>query len=249
MGQAIGQDADLAARVTEWCVKAASVPVIAKMTPNVTDVGRIAKRCVEAGAASISAINTVSTIMGVDLETFSPLPNIGGQSTQGGMSGRAIKPIALRAVAQTAKAVNVPVSGIGGIYTWEDAAEFLLLGAQNVQICTAVMVQGMGIIGDLTKGLAGYLDRKGLGSVRDLVGLALPKLVDHYSLARETKNAAIDLALCIQCGQCVVACRDGGFSAIRLEADKTPVVDGEKCDGCGLCAQVCPVWGCVQLEA
>ena len=162
MGSAIGMDPNLAAKVTRWTVEAVKIPVMAKMTPNVTDVGHIARTCEEAGVHAISAINTVAAIIGIDLETLVPRPNVAGYSAHGGLSGPAVKPIALKAIASIARSVQVPISGIGGIASWEDAAEFLLIGATTLQVCSAVMARGYGLIEDLTDGLSNYMEDKGL---------------------------------------------------------------------------------------
>jgi dihydropyrimidine dehydrogenase (NAD+) subunit PreA len=248
MGAAIGQNIDLAAKVTKWTAEACNIPVIAKMTPNVTDVAMVAKACQDAGAHAISAINTVASIMGVDLETLCPMPEVDGYSTHGGMSGMAVKPIALKAVASIARNCTVPVSGIGGIGTWQDAAEFLLLGASTLQVCSSVMAQGYDIIEDLTDGLANYIEDMGWDGVSDMIGLSLPKLKGQQELSRLYKAVShIDLGSCVKCDRCFVACRDAGYQAINLKDDHSPEVNWDKCTGCSLCYHVCPVWGCIKM--
>jgi dihydropyrimidine dehydrogenase (NAD+) subunit PreA len=248
MGAAIGQNSELAARVCGWVVEAVRIPVIAKMTPNVTDVGNVAKACVNAGTHAISAINTVAAIMGVDLESLVPIPNVGGYSSHGGLSGPAVKPIALKAVASIARAVDVPISGIGGIGNWEDAAEFLLLGASTLQVCSSVMTSGYGIITDILDGLENYMEDMGFDAVSDMVGLSLEKLVSHNELSRKVKVASsINEALCVKCDLCYVSCMDSGYQAISLKEDRIPVVDREKCSGCSLCQHICPVWDCISM--
>jgi dihydropyrimidine dehydrogenase (NAD+) subunit PreA len=248
MGSAIGQDLDLAQRVTNWVAEAVDIPVIAKMTPNVTDVGLVAKACVDAGANAISATNTVAAIVGVDLETLSPLPSVSGYSAQGGLSGPAIKPIALKAVASIAEATDVPISGIGGITTWEDAAEFILLGASTLQICTAVMMHGYSIIDNLLDGLGGFMKRKGFANISDMVGISLEKLVPLGELDTKTRRIAhIDNGTCIQCDACFISCRDGGYQAVTRGSDKVYRVTEKLCSGCALCMQVCPVSGCITM--
>ena len=246
MGSAIGQNPELAARVTRWTVEAVDIPVIAKMTPNITDIGEVARACLDAGAQSISAVNTVAAIIGVDLETLTPHPGVAGYSAHGGLSGPAIKPIALKAVATIAQTVEAPISGIGGITTWQDAAEFILLGATSLQVCSAVMNRGYGIIKDLEEGLRQYMLRKGFVDIRSMKGLSLDKLVDHDRLNRDVRLvSSIDQNLCTKCGLCHVSCRDAGYQAIRLAEDGRPMVDPEKCTGCALCQQVCPVRDCI----
>ena len=263
MGSAIGQNPELAQRVTRWTVEACSIPVIAKMTPNVTDVGLVAKACADAGVHAISAINTVAAIIGVDLDSLVPYPSVAGHSAHGGLSGLAVKPIALKAVAGIARALNsplpgiggawsfenrVPISGIGGISTWKDAAEFLLLGATTLQVCSAVMASGYGIIEDLLDGLQNYMEDKGWESLEDMIGLSLGKLSGQTELSREVKLASqINEGACIKCDICYVACRDAGYQAISLKEDRMPRVDWEKCTGCSLCMHVCPVWDCITM--
>jgi dihydropyrimidine dehydrogenase (NAD+) subunit PreA len=249
MGQAIGQDAELSSQVTKWTSEAVSIPVMAKMTPNVTDVGLIAKACVDAGADAISAINTVAAIIGVDLETLVPKPTVAGYSTYGGLSGPAIKPIALKAVAAIAEAVDVPISSIGGIGTWEDAAEFHLMGSSTHQICTAVMAYGYSIIEDLVSGLSGYMRKKGFSCIRDMVGVSLRKLVPLMELDPDARVVAyIHRETCVKCDLCFISCRDAGYQAIARTKDKFYRVSEKRCTGCALCQQVCPVAGCIALR-
>jgi dihydropyrimidine dehydrogenase (NAD+) subunit PreA len=248
MGSAIGQNPELAAKVTRWTVEAVDIPVMPKMTPNVTDVALVAKKCVEAGARAVSGINTVAAIIGVDLETLVPRPNVAGYSAHGGLSGPAVKPIALKAVANMAGVVNVPISGIGGINSWQDAAEFVLLGASTLQVCSAVMSRGYGIIEDLTDGLMNYMEDHDFERIADMVGLSLEKLVGQTELSREVKVASsINEELCVKCDLCYVSCRDAGYQAIQLKEDRTPWVDRDRCTGCSLCQHVCPVWDCVVM--
>jgi dihydropyrimidine dehydrogenase (NAD+) subunit PreA len=248
MGSAIGQNPELAAKVTRWTVEAVDIPVMPKMTPNVTDVALVAKKCAEAGARAVSGINTVAAIIGVDLETLVPRPNVAGYSAHGGLSGPAVKPIALKAVANMAGVVNVPISGIGGINSWQDAAEFVLLGASTLQVCSAVMSRGYGIIEDLTDGLMNYMEDHDFERIADMVGLSLEKLVGQTELSREVKVASsINEELCVKCDLCYVSCRDAGYQAIQLKEDRTPWVDRDRCTGCSLCQHVCPVWDCVVM--
>ncbi|MBC8205183.1 MAG: NAD-dependent dihydropyrimidine dehydrogenase subunit PreA [FCB group bacterium] len=238
-GAFIGQDASLTAEITQAVKEKLRIPVWVKLTPNVTDIAVIGKAAVSAGADCLAAINTLSGIAGVDLDTMNPIPNVGGYSAFGGISGPAVKPTALRCVAQLAQ-LGIPVSGMGGIRDWRDAAEFILLGASTVQVCTAVMFDGYGIIHNLTAGLKEYLQRQGLTSVEQLRGKALEKIIDYNSLNFRRKARYIVGPECYQCGMCVVSCRDGGYQAIQIESAKA-VIDQKKCDGCGLCLIVCPV--------
>ncbi len=260
MGSAVGQDAGLTYERAKWVVEAAEIPVLIKLTPNVTDMRPIAQKVKEAGAAGVTAINTVKALLGFDLDTFSPIPSVNGKSTEGGFSGPAIKPIALRFVADVVKDVGIPVAGVGGVVTWKDAVEFLLAGAGIVEVCTAVMRYGFDIVEELNEGLALYLEDKGMNSPMELIGLGLPNIVSHESLSREYKAiASIDEDICVGCGQCIVACRDGGHQAIEFrgrqddgglsDADDARIadVDDEKCIGCGFCRTVCPVDGCITM--
>lgn len=249
MGSAIGQDAELAGKVTKWVTEAVEIPVMAKMTPNVTDISQPAKTCVENGASAISAINTVGAIIAVDLDTFVPKPAVAGYSAHGGLSGRAVKPIALKAIATIGQAVDVPISGIGGIATWEDAAEFLLIGASTLQLCTEVMVRGYSIIEDLKDGLSNYMEEHGFASIRDMVGVAQKKMKALSDLSLQYKVvSSVDESKCVKCDICFISCRDAGYQAISLREDRIPIIDEEKCTGCSLCYQVCPVWDCVAMK-
>ena len=256
MGSAVGQDADLTFERAKWVVDAVDIPVLIKLTPNVADMRPIAARVKEAGAAGITCINTVKGLIGFDLDTFAPIPSVNGLSTEGGYSGPAIKPIALRFVADVAKDVQIPVAGVGGVVTWKDAVEFLLAGAGIVQVCTTVMRYGYDIVEELNEGLALYLEDKGLTSPAELVGKGLVGLVSHETLSREYKVvSSIDENLCIGCGVCVIACRDGGHQALEFRGGeagdlaRVPAVDDEKCIGCGFCETVCPVTGCISMTS
>jgi len=249
MGAAIGQDPELAGKVTKWVVDAVKIPVMAKMTPNVTDIAQPARACVENGASAISAINTVGAIMGVDLDTLVPKPAVAGYSSHGGLSGMAVKPIALKAIATIREAVNIPISGIGGIATWEDAAEFLLMGASMLQLCTEVMVRGYGIIEDLKDGLNNYMEDHGFASIKDMIGVAGKKMKALSDLSKEYKVvSSVDESKCVKCDICYISCKDAGYQAISLREDRIPIIDEEKCTGCSLCYQVCPVWDCVIMK-
>lgn len=239
VGAAIGQDAQLTEEITRWVKEAVNVPVIVKLTPNVTDITVIAKAAKNGGADGLAAINTVQCLIGVDLDTLEPLPSVNGYSTYGGYSGLAVKPIGLRTVAQLAKYTDLPISGIGGITSWEHALEYMLLGASCVQLCTAVMVKGYSIIYDLIKGLDSYLMRKEIDSLKKLIGRSIERVTDYSMLKVETKTVEIKKDWCINCGECVKVCRDAGYNALTLNPDKGLIVDKEKCDGCSLCTHIC----------
>lgn len=240
VGAAIGQNPDISARITGWVAQVAKVPVIVKLTPNVTDVRAVAKAVEAAGADMLAAINTVESLSGIDLESLEPKPSVAGHSTFGGYSGKAVKPIGLRVVAQLAKASSLPIMGMGGISDWRDAGEYIAVGAAVVQVCTEVMLKGMGIIESLTQGLSGYLDRKAFPDLGALRGQALARISSHESLDRSTRMVArVDGAKCVACGRCQISCADGGHQAIQLRLSRAEI-DAAKCDGCSLCVHVCP---------
>ncbi|WP_369017751.1 NAD-dependent dihydropyrimidine dehydrogenase subunit PreA [Thermatribacter velox] len=240
MGSAIGQDEDLTRTITSWVKEAVDIPVIVKLTPNVTDIGRVARAAMEGGADGLAAINTVSALIGVDLETLRPLPSVGGQSTFGGLSGPAVKPIGLRCVAQIAQSCDLPISGMGGIRGWQEAVEYILLGATTVQICTEVMIRGLGMIDTLIRGLQTYLASKGVTSIEELRGQALSRLTTHALLPREQRVFPVLVReRCSGCRLCVAICRDIGFAALSWSDKEGLIIDYTRCDGCSLCANVC----------
>jgi dihydropyrimidine dehydrogenase (NAD+) subunit PreA len=256
-GAMLGQDPVLAGKVAGWvktaALKAAEkrgriLPVVMKLTPHVTDFVEVAKSVTDAGADAVCVSNTIKSLMGVDLVSFIPNPNVGGKSTFSGMSGPAVKPVVLKLVADVAKKLGVSITASGGATTWSDAAEFILCGAKTVQVCTAVMHHGFDIIEDLSEGLADYLAAKGLNSVADIYGRSLPNISSHDELNYSEKvQAKVEQSLCIGCGDCFIACRDGGHQAIKTDAERKASVDIEKCVGCGLCRLVCPVKGCIGM--
>ncbi len=253
MGSAVGQVPEYVEMVARWCKENTRLPVIVKLTPNVTNILAPARAARRGGADAVSLINTVSSIMSVDLEAMAPSPSIDGRGAHGGYCGPAVKPIALRMVGEIARdreCAGMPISGIGGIATWRDAAEFMALGASNVQVCTAAMVYGFKVVEDMIDGLANWMDSKGYRSVADFVGKAVSNFVDweHLNL-NYTVKARIDQALCIQCGRCYIACEDTSHQAITREQDGRrhfEVIDAE-CVGCNLCVNVCPVDNCITL--
>lgn len=239
MGSDIGQDPELVTFFTAFVKRSVKIPVIPKMTPNITHINNPAMGAFFAGADAISAINTIKSV------TMSPLSAVSGKQTISGYSGRAIKPIALRYIYQMASnpiMKNIQFSGIGGIETWRDALEFIQLGCHNVQVCTAVMEYGYRIIDDLVLGLQTYMAERGIEHVSDLVGEQLPNMVLPSNLDRETMvYPVVDRELCIGCGRCYLSCRDGGHHAIVFDNDKRqPHLEGQKCVGCHLCRLVCP---------
>lgn len=246
LGSDVGQNPALVAAFTRAVRRGTDLPVLAKMTPNLGNMEPSAIAAMEAGATGIAAINTIKSIMNVNLETFSSGPDVEGKTSVGGYSGKAVKPIALRFIASLKSCERlkaVPVSGMGGIETWQDAAEFLSLGCENIQVTTSVMQYGYRIIDDLIEGMRLYLGARGYRSVSELIGKALPQILPADELDRETIcYPKFDRAKCLGCGRCVISCYDGGHQALRQDGDTGgPVMDGKKCVGCHLCVTVCPV--------
>ena len=237
-GSDVGQDTELVACYTTYVKQNVHIPVIPKMTPNITNINHPAMGAYFAGADAVSAINTIKSI------TMSRKAMVNGKKTISGYSGRAVKPIALRFIHDMAKnkiMKGLELSGIGGIETWTDALDFIMLGCRNVQVCTAVMQYGNRIIDDLKLGLQTFMKEHGYNKVEELVGLELPNFVPPSELDRETMvYPKIDRDVCIGCGRCYVSCQDGGHQAITFGDDRMPQINGAKCVGCHLCRLVCP---------
>jgi dihydropyrimidine dehydrogenase (NAD+) subunit PreA len=254
MGAAVGQDPHIARMVVEWVMEAATIPVITKLTPNVHSVVPTGKAVVEAGTNGLSLINTIQSVTGIDLDTFVPNPYVAGKSVYGGYCGPAVKPIALKFLATIAKneiTNKVPISGIGGISTWKDAAEFMLLGSTSVQVCTAAMKYGFRIIEDLCEGLSNWMDEKGFATIYDFIGKSVPTLTHWEELDINYHHIAnIDQDKCIHCGLCYIACEDGSHQSINLEYGKPYnkyTIKEEECVGCNLCQLMCPVNDCITM--
>jgi dihydropyrimidine dehydrogenase (NAD+) subunit PreA len=277
MGAAVGQVPDYSGMITEWVKEVARTPVLVKLTPNVTDIRMIAYAAKRAGANGLSAINTINSITGIDLDTLTPRPNVGGLSSHGGYCGPAVKPIALHMVEQIMSDpdVRLPLSGIGGIGGWREAAEFFLLGCTTVQVCTAVMHHGYRIVEDMIDGLSNWMDEKGFATIEDFRGKSLPRVTDWGRLDLNYKIVArIEPQKCIGCDLCYVACWDGAHQCIHMDRAPRPAgvtvtpipkldsvvarnggtplwriprVDEAECVGCNLCWLVCPVEGCITM--
>jgi dihydropyrimidine dehydrogenase (NAD+) subunit PreA len=251
MGSAVGQVPEYIEMVTRWVKQHSRMPCIVKLTPNITDIRKPAEAARRGGADAVSLINTINSITAVNLDTFAPEPTIDGKGAHGGYCGPAVKPIALNMVAEIARSpetAGLPISGIGGISTWRDAAEFMALGAGTVQVCTAAMTYGFGIVKELTAGLSLYMDQKGFTSVDQLVRKAVPNVTDwqYLNLNYYTK-ARIDQDLCIHCGRCFAACEDTSHQAIAMKPGRVFEVIDEECVACNLCVNVCPVENCITM--
>ena len=245
LGSDIGQVPELVERFTAAAKRACGIPVLAKLTPNVTAMSPAAEAARRGGADGIAAINTIKSVTGVNMHTFVAAPAVHGQSAFGGYSGNAVRPIALRFIAelgQNPELKGMHLSAMGGVETWHDALEFLLLGGRSIQVTTAVMQYGYRIIDDLKAGLNLYLAEKGYSNVRELTGLGLDTLSGTTdSLERDTVLfPSFIRERCVGCGRCTISCADGGHQALCLDGERHPVLNGKKCVGCHLCILVCP---------
>ena len=275
MGAAVGQVPEYCERITSWVMEVARIPVIVKLTPNVTDIVGPARAALAAGASALSLINTLNSITGVDLDTLEISPSIGGKGGHGGYAGPAVKPIALHMVSalgcdEAVHAAGRPISGMGGISTWKDAAEFLLLGAGSLQVCTAVMHYGFRMIEDLCDGLSNWMDSKGFARISDLAGKSLRRISDFKEFDLSFRAVArIDEEKCIRCNLCWVACNDAAHQCIDLidvaralslprpdspgrrvhaaNSRHQPRVRENDCVGCRLCYNICPVERCISM--
>ncbi|MFB2550093.1 NAD-dependent dihydropyrimidine dehydrogenase subunit PreA [Ensifer soli] len=255
MGSAVGQVPEYIEMVVRWCKQYTRMPVITKLTPNIADIRKPARAAKAGGTDAVSLINTINSITSVNLDTFSPEPSIDGRGSHGGYCGPAVKPIALNMVSEIARDAEtrgLPISGIGGVTTWRDAAEFLALGAGNVQVCTAAMTYGFKIVEEMISGLKNWMDSKGHASLDDICGRAVPNVTDwQYLNLNYVTKAQIDQDACIKCGRCHIACEDTSHQAITSSVDgvrRFEVMEDE-CVGCNLCVNVCPVEDCITMVA
>ena len=254
MGAAVGQVPEYIEMVTAWCKQYSKLPVIVKLTPNITDVRLPARAAKKGGADAVSLINTINSIMGVDPRTLTMSPSTGGMGSHGGYCGPAVKPIALNMVAEIARdpqTAGLPISGIGGIGNWRDALDFIALGSGTVQVCTAAMVYGFKIVQEMADGLSNYMDEMGFTSVDQIVGKAIPTVTNWQFLnLNHISKAVIDQDSCIQCGRCHIAREDTSHKAITHTTDGKRFfeVKEDECVGCNLCVTVCPVPECITLR-
>jgi len=251
MGAAVGQVPEYIQMVTEWCKKYYDRPVIVKLTPNITDIRKPAEAARAGGADAVSLINTINSITHVDLDLMAPEPTIDGKGSHGGYCGPAVKPIALSMVSEIARhgaTHGLPISGIGGITTWRDAAEFMVMGCGNVQVCTAAMTYGFKVVQAMISGLSQWMDEKGYTSTDQFIGKAVPNVTDwQYLNLNYVTKAKIDQDACIKCGRCYAACEDTSHQAIAMNPGRVFEVKDEECVACNLCVNVCPVEDCITM--
>ena len=252
MGAAVGQVPEYIEMVARWCKQITRMPVIVKLTPNITDIRKPAAAALRGGADAVSLINTINSITSVDLDSFAPEPTIDGKGSHGGYCGPAVKPIALSMVSEIARnpeTQRLPISGIGGIQNWRDAAEYIALGCGSVQVCTAAMTYGFGIVKEMTAGLSQYMDEKGFESIEAFRGKAVPNVTDwQYLNLNYVAKAVINQDDCIKCGRCYAACEDTSHQAIAMSEDRVFSVIDAECVACNLCVNVCPVENCITME-
>ena len=238
-GASIGENPQKIMEILGWMKEATKLPLMVKLTA-MSDIVYSSVICEENGANAICAINTVSAVPGIDISTFKPIFNVNGVGTSSGISGRVIRPIALRSVMEIARRVNIPISGCGGIYDWKDTAEFILAGASTVQICSAVMENGYGIIKNLTSGLQNYMENMGFANIDSFRGRVLNNIIPHAEIDRKTRvHPTWSKTHCVYCAKCVATCRDAGYQAISVDQGEIRI-DLAKCSGCGLCMGLCP---------
>ncbi|MBI4052385.1 MAG: NAD-dependent dihydropyrimidine dehydrogenase subunit PreA [Elusimicrobia bacterium] len=252
MGSAVGQVPDYIEMVVGYVKEVARTPVLVKLTPNIADIRYPARAAKKGRGDGVSLINTINSIMGIDLESLKPKFSLDGKIAHGGYCGPAVKPIALNMLSQIAadpETKGFPISGIGGISNWADAVEFMLLGASSVQVCTAVMHYGFRIVEEMIDGLTLWMRRKGFSKLNDFIGFSASSIVDWKKLNLHAKTVAkIDPGKCIQCDLCYVACNDTAHQCIALDGGRVPHVIEEDCVGCNLCSIVCPVEGCITMQ-
>jgi len=241
-GSAIGQNAAFSSDIVKWLKadQSVDIPVIPKLTPAVADISHIGIAVAKAGADGLCAINTFPSLMGFDLKTLMPKDSVGGYTTAGGLSGVALKPIALRCVSDLCNSIGIPVMACGGISNGYDAVEFILLGSPVVQVCTQVMLEGFGIVQKMKKELKDFMSCHNFENIEAFRGIGNRMIQPYHELDKNYHvKAKINPEKCDGCATCFTSCRDGGFQAISME-DDVAIVNEEKCTGCSLCSIVCP---------
>lgn len=249
MGSDVGQNPELVEKYTRAVVESTHLPVVAKMTPNIGNMEIPALAAKRGGASGIAAINTIKAITNIDLENLTAMPVVNAKSSISGYSGAAVKPIALRFITQlkqNEELKDMPITGMGGIETWRDALEFLLVGSGNLQVTTSVMQYGYRIVEDLISGLSHYMEDNGFEKVEDMIGLALPNIIPAEDIDRSFKIIPkINEEKCVGCGRCYVSCYDAAHQAIDWDKENRKPVINDNCVGCHLCLNVCPVLDCI----
>lgn len=249
MGSDVGQNPELVEKYTRAVVESTHLPVVAKMTPNIGNMEVPAMAAVKGGAKGIAAINTIKAITNIDVENMTAMPVVNAKSSISGYSGAAVKPIALRFITQLKQhpeLKDIPITGIGGIETWKDVVEFLLVGSENLQVTTSVMQYGYRIVEDMISGLSHFMDEHGFEKLEDMIGLALPNIIPAEDLDRSFKIIpSIDEDKCVGCGRCYVSCFDAAHQAIDWDKDNRKPIINDNCVGCHLCLNVCPVLDCI----
>ena len=249
MGSDVGTNPELVKSYCEAVTSVTDIPFIAKMTPNNKNMEEPAIAAIQGGAASVSAINTIKSVTNIDFENMTAMPVVNGKSSISGYSGAAVKPIALRFITNLLQCEELKgrdISGIGGIETWRDAAEFLALGCKNIQVTTAIMQYGYRIVEDMISGMSHFMEERGYEKLDDFIGMALPNIIPAEELNRDFKILPkFDDDKCVGCGRCYVSCYDGGHQAIDFNTETRRPELNENCVGCHLCLNVCPVQECI----
>ena len=249
MGSDVGTNPELVKSYCEAVTSVTDIPFIAKMTPNNKNMEEPAIAAIQGGAASVSAINTIKSVTNIDFENMTAMPVVNGKSSISGYSGAAVKPIALRFITNLLQCEELKgrdISGIGGIETWRDAAEFLALGCKNIQVTTAIMQYGYRIVEDMISGMSHFMEERGYEKLDDFIGMALPNIIPAEELNRDFKILPkFDDDKCVGCGRCYVSCYDGGQQAIDFNTETRRPELNENCVGCHLCLNVCPVQECI----
>ncbi|MCL5265364.1 MAG: tRNA-dihydrouridine synthase [Chloroflexi bacterium] len=239
-GMLIGQDPVFAAELTHAITSAVKIPIVVKLTPQVSDVVSVAKAVKEAGAAGLTVINRFVGFA-VNIETGKPY--IDGRA---GVGGPWVKVLALNYLSQIHEAVPLPIAGTNGIYDWRDAIEFIMTGASLMQVCTVVMLKGYKAITEIVDGVGKFMDEKGYANVAAMRGIATrASLTYEEQFARPKRKSAIDYDLCTSCKLCVRSC---WYDALTVDGRKVKT-DSDKCIGCELCVSVCPVPGAIRVQA